>query len=102
MRAMSTQMGSTAGNNGRTEGMPEVQVSLLEHAAPTEEITGTADGDYPQDNGAVNGVTCTETARKWVTYTMDVWIEPSSRTARMISMTPPVSCDPPSFPTLTA
>ena len=35
MRTMSTQMGSTAGVNGRTEGLPEVQESVLEHA-PTE------------------------------------------------------------------
>jgi hypothetical protein len=35
MRTMSTQMGSPAGNEGRTKGLPEVQESLLEHA-PTE------------------------------------------------------------------
>ena len=33
MRTMSTHMGAT-GNDGRTEGMPEVQESLLEHATP--------------------------------------------------------------------
>jgi hypothetical protein len=33
MREMPTQVGST-GNNGGAEGLPEVQESVLEHAAP--------------------------------------------------------------------
>jgi len=31
---MSTQVGSPAGYNGRTKGLPEVQESVLEHATP--------------------------------------------------------------------
>jgi len=56
-------MGATTGNDGRTEGMPEVQISLLEHAAPKEEITGEAEGVYPQDNGVVKSVTCPESGQ---------------------------------------
>jgi hypothetical protein len=46
MREMSTQVGAASGNNGRTEGMPEVQKPVLEHAAPKarpKEISQGAD-----------------------------------------------------------
>jgi hypothetical protein len=44
----------------------------------------------------------TDKERKWVTYTMDVQIDPSAGTAQMISMTDPVPCDPPGDLTLKA
>lgn len=58
MREMSTQMGST-GNNGGAEGLPEMQVTVLEHAAPearqNQGLTSRlADGDYPENRDSVN------------------------------------------------
>ena len=46
MREMPTHMGSEARDGGRTEGLPQVQESVLEHTAkenrPDEEITASA------------------------------------------------------------
>jgi hypothetical protein len=36
-------VGATTGNNGRTEGLPEVQKPVLEHAPTEEEITRGGD-----------------------------------------------------------
>ena len=57
MREMPTQMGST-GNNGGAESLPEMQKSVLEHAAPeanqNQGLAGRlADGDYPENQDAV-------------------------------------------------
>lgn len=57
MREMSTQVGST-GNNGGAEGLPEMQESVLEHAAPearqNQGLTSRlADGDYPENRDSV-------------------------------------------------
>ena len=59
MRKVPTQVGATTGNNGRTEGLPEVQKPVLEHAptkAREEEIT--------RDGGVVNLVTSVTEIRK--------------------------------------
>jgi hypothetical protein len=53
MREMPTQVGSTTGNEGRAEGLPEMQESVLECAAPeanqTPRLAGRlADGDYTE------------------------------------------------------
>jgi hypothetical protein len=65
MRTMSTQMGSTAGNNGRTEGLPEVQEPVLEHA-PTEaqnpQVTGVT---LAQNSGVVKSVNSPENGQVW-------------------------------------
>ena len=58
MREMPTQVGST-GNNGGAEGLPKVQESVLEHAAPeanqTSRLAGRlANRDYPENSGFVN------------------------------------------------
>lgn len=60
MRKVPSQMGATTGNDGRTEGMPEVQKPVLEHAAPeanqTPGLAGRlADGDY---HDPVKSVAC--------------------------------------------
>ena len=57
MREMPTQVGST-GNNGGAEGLPEMQESVLEHAAPeanqTPRLAGRlTDGDYPENQNSV-------------------------------------------------
>lgn len=64
MRKVSTQVGST-GNNGRTEGLPEVQESVLEHAAPEANqkprLAGRLAGQTVGENDSVvKSVICTE------------------------------------------
>jgi hypothetical protein len=59
MRKMRTQVGSPAGYNGRAKGLPEVQESVLEHAAPNarqEEIA--------ENSSVVNLVTRVADVRK--------------------------------------
>jgi hypothetical protein len=68
MREMPTQVGST-GNNGGAEGLPEMQESVLEHAAPeasqNQGLAGRlADGDYRKNGDSVNTGTVRKTDKK--------------------------------------
>lgn len=106
MRTLRTSVGAATGNQRGTKGMPEMQEPVLEHApseAQNPQVTGDtlAQNDCIDKSVTTNGLS-TENGRKWVTYTMDVWIDSSAKTARMISMTEPVPCEPPSFPRLSA
>jgi hypothetical protein len=63
MRTMPTQMGSTAGNNGRTEGLPEVQKPVLEYTASEAQKEQMTAENVAQDSCAVNGTPDTSSVR---------------------------------------
>ena len=57
MRKVPTQVGATTGNNGRTEGMPEVQEPVLEHAASETQNAQVTSETLSQNSDVVNLVT---------------------------------------------
>ena len=57
MRKVPSQMGATTGNNGRTEGLPEVQEPVLEHAAPEANQTPRLAGRLAEQNVSEGGHT---------------------------------------------
>ncbi len=64
MRKVPTYVGATTGNNGRTEGLPEVQESVLEHAAPETQNAQVTDETLSQNSDVVNLVTNVTGIRK--------------------------------------
>lgn len=64
MRKVPTYVGATTGNNGRTEGLPEVQESVLEHAAPEAQNPQVTGKTLSQNSDVVNLVTNVTEIRK--------------------------------------
>ena len=90
MRTVPTQVGAATGNHRGTEGMPEVQKPVLEHA-PTE----TREEEITRETDVVNSVTSVtnplsvrkmDSPRVEVSYTMVASLNPP----RCFSMTEPV------------
>jgi len=64
MRKVPTYVGATTGNNGRTEGLPEVQESVLEHAAPETQNAQVTGKTLSQNSDVVKLVTNVTEVRK--------------------------------------
>ena len=76
--------------------MPEVQKPVLEHAPTEAQNPQVTDGKIAQNSDVVNLVTSVTEIRKmdkgqkYLSYEMNVWLDPETRTATLLSMTEPV------------